>query len=264
VSDDLSIPSPTYRAARRPRGMDPATQRLVLIAGGLGGVLLLVVGGWSMMGHRSTSVPVVQADSRPVRVKPENPGGMQIAGSNEDIFSGGNGTNDGKLAPPPEAPAPQALRAPPPPPAVVAAPAPVAAAVPAAPKPVAAAIPAPAKPVAVVIPAPAKPTVEKPVATPDKRAAVAAAPERNAPVAKGALVQFAAVSSQEAAKTEWQRLEKRMPDLLGHRQPAISKIDHDGHILWRVRTGGFSDVAHATAFCERVRAKGAGCSVADF
>jgi hypothetical protein len=41
-------------------------------------------------------------------------------------------------------------------------------------------------------------------------------------------------------------------------------IDRDGHILWRVRTGGFSDSAQATVFCERVRAKGAGCSVADF
>jgi hypothetical protein len=77
-------------------------------------------------------------------------------------------------------------------------------------------------------------------------------------------VQLAAVSSEAAAKSEWQRLQQRMPDLLDSRQPAISKIDRDGHILWRVRTGGFSDSAQATVFCERVRAKGAGCSVADF
>ena len=31
-----------------------------------------------------------------------------------------------------------------------------------------------------------------------------------------------------AARIEWQRLQKRMPDLLGRRQPAFSKIEHDG------------------------------------
>jgi hypothetical protein len=39
--------------------MDPATRRLALIAGGLGGALLVIVGGWSVVGHRSGTVPVV-------------------------------------------------------------------------------------------------------------------------------------------------------------------------------------------------------------
>jgi SPOR domain len=237
VSEDLSFPSKTYRIPRHSRGMDPATRRLALIAGSLGATLLAIVGGWSVMGHRSTAIPVIQADGRPIRVKPENPGGMQIAGSNDEM-SGGADTTGGKLAPPPEAPAPQALLAPPP--AAVAAPV--------------AAPPAPAA---------AKPAAEKPMAPAEKHA-VASAPERAPPAAKGALVQLAAVTSEEAARTEWQRLEKRMPDLFGHRQPAFSKTERSGHTLWRVRTGGFSDVAQATAFCERVRAKGAGCSIADF
>ena len=70
----------------------------------------MVVGGWSMIGHHSGAVPVVQAESGPIRVKPANPGGMQITGANEDILSGTD-TNGGKLAPPPEVPEPQALRA---------------------------------------------------------------------------------------------------------------------------------------------------------
>jgi hypothetical protein len=239
VSDDLSIPSPTYRIPGHRPGMDPATRRLALIAGGLVGVLLAAVGGWSLIGHRSTTVPVLQADSRPIRVKPDNPGGMQVAGADEDILSGGNQAGDGKLAPPPEVPAPQALRAPPPAPTsappVVAAPA-ISAVVPAA-------SPAPAKPV----------VAPKPATVPEKR-----------PAANSTLVQFAAVHSEEAAKSEWQRLSKRLPDLLGPHRPAFSKTEREGHTLWRVRAGGFADLPQATTFCEKVRAKGVGCSVADF
>ena len=226
--------------------MDPGTKRLAIIAGLFAGVLVLVIGGWSMLGHRGGSVPVVQADSRPIRVKPENPGGMQIAGAADGILSGDGGTDDaGKLAPPPEKPAPQALRAPPPPPPAVAASAPVPApvAAPAAPKPAA---PVEHRTAAVAAPAPTHATAPA------------------APATGGPLVQLAAVSSEDAAKSEWQRLGKRLPDLLAHRHPDISKIDRDGRTFWRVRTGGFSDAAQATVFCERVRAKGAGCTVADF
>jgi len=241
VSDDLSIPSPTYRVSRQRYAMDPATRRLALIAGGLGAVLLAVAGGWTVMGRHNASVPVVQADNRPIRVKPDNPGGLQVAGANEDILSGGTEAKDGKLAPPPEAPAPQALRAPPPPPAppAVAAPAP-------APAPIATATPAPAKPLA------AKPA--EPVQ--DKRPAP--------PAAANTAVQLAAVHTEDAAKSEWQKLSKRLPDLLGPRHPAFSKVERGGQTLWRVRTGGFSDVSQANSFCEKVRAKGAACAVAEF
>lgn len=238
MSDDLSIPNPTYRVPRHHQGMDPGTRKLAMIAGGLGATLLVVVGGWSVIGHRSTTVPVVQADNRPIRVKPDNPGGMQVAGAEEDILSGGTESKDGKLAPPPETPAPQALRAPPPAtPPIAAAPLPAPAAVAAAPKPVVA-----AKPVAV-------PAVEKHAA---------------ASAAGNTLVQITAVHSEDAAKSEWQRLSKRLPDLLGQRKPAFSKTEHDGRTLWRVRTGGFSDVGQATSFCEKMRAKGVGCAVAEF
>jgi hypothetical protein len=228
--------------------MDPATRRLALIASGLGGTLLAVIGGWTVYSHRASTVPVIQADNGPVRVKPDNPGGMQIAGANEDILSGISGSGSSKLAPPPESPAPQALSTPPPaatptPPAVVQPPAPVAVAAPAA-----------------VAPSQA---VDKPVVSPERRIAVVA-PERANPGAKNTLVQLAAVRSEAAAKSEWQRLERQMPTLLGQHRPAFSKIDRNGQTLWRVRTGGFNDVADANAFCERVRAKGAGCSVADF
>jgi hypothetical protein len=243
VSDDLSIPSPTYRIPRHHQGMDPGTRRLAMIAGGLGATLLVVVGGWSVIGHRNATVPVVQADNRPIRVKPDNPGGLQVAGAEEDILSGGTEAKEGKLAPPPEAPAPQALRAPPPP----AAPPPV----------VAAPAPAPAVPAPVTVAA-------KPAVAPKAVPASAPAPEKRAAASGNTLVQLTAVSSEDAAKSEWQRLSKRLPDLLGQRKPAFSKTERDGRTLWRVRTGGFSDVGQATSFCEKIRAKGVGCAVAEF
>ena len=255
VSDDLSIPNPTYRIPRHRRGMDPVTRRLALIAGGLGAALLAVIAGPSLIGHRGGSVPVVQADTRPIRVKPENPGGLRVASANEDILSGGSESKDGKLAPPPELPEPQAMLTPSPSPPIVASPA-VAPAPSPAPGPVPAVTPAPA-PVAVAPPAPPKPAVAKPVPTPEKRPSAA-------PTTANALVQLAAVRSEEAAKSEWERLSKRLPDLLGARKPAFSKTEHDGHTLWRLRTGGFADAAQATTFCERLRAKGANCSVAEF
>lgn len=243
MSDELSIPSPTYRIPRHRRGMDPLTKRLALISCGLGGALIVVVGGWSMLGHRSATLPVVQADSGPIRVKPANPGGMQIAGANDDILSGsGNGAVD-KLAPGPEVPDPQALRTPPPAPA---APAPVGAA------------PVTSAPASV---ATGKPIETKPIVAPDKRVA-ALIPAQ--PAGKDTFVQLAAVRTEDAAKSEWDRLAKRMPDLLGQRHPAFSKVDRDGHTLWRVRTGGFADITQAKDFCEHIRAKGSGCSVADF
>ena len=85
-------------------GLDRGTKRLVVAACGLGAVLAAVVGGWALRGG-DRPVPVFEADGRPLRVKPENPGGMQVAGLDE---------LEGKaagMAPKPEAPSPQALRA---------------------------------------------------------------------------------------------------------------------------------------------------------
>jgi hypothetical protein len=265
VSDDLSIPNPDYRGNRAGRygtgqgrirqGMDPDTRRLMIFAGGLGGVLVVLIGASALIGRHSNVVPVVTADTRPIRVKPDNPGGMKIDGAENDVFSGGSDTTNAKLAPASENPDTKALHAaaalPPP----VAAPsAPVALAPP--PPPVA------AKPATV---ATAKPA---PVVTAAKPAPVAAAkaPADTHPSATGhqAMVQLAALGSEEAARHEWQELAKRMPGLLSSHQPSYSHTERDGHTFWRVRTSGFADIAQARTFCDQVKQKGGGCSVADF
>jgi hypothetical protein len=253
--------------------MDQGTKRLAIIAGGLGGALLLIVGVWSASGHHGGAVPVIEADARPMRVKPENPGGLQIAGANDEILSGDAGPQADKLLPPPEAPAPQALKDQKPaaqmakdhpqpskdqksagPAATATAPAPTQAAAVSAERPG----PAPAATAAVA-------SERKPAAAPEqKQTAAPAQPASAAPAGWSTRVQLAAFTNEQAAMAEWQRLSKRMPDILNGRHPAVMKAEHDGRTIWRLRTGAFSDTAQATAFCERVRAKGAGCSIASF
>jgi hypothetical protein len=272
MRDELDIPmpamTPSYRVAprRRPE-MDPATKRLATFAGVIGGALILLVGVWSFTGHRhSAGVPLIAADTHPLRVKPADPGGMQVDGADQSILSG---ESEGKsvIAPGPETPAPQALQAedhtgPATPPAVLpsAAPPPPAAATTAAESPKPAAPAAAAKPTRL---ATAAAPGEKPAASP--RPVAAAAP--SAPAAATAhpgsvMVQLAALETEDAAKTEWQRLEHKYGDLLAGHEPTIMRTEHAGKTFWRLRTSGFTASTDAVMFCERVKAKGGGCAVA--
>ena len=77
-------------------------------------------------------------------------------------------------------------------------------------------------------------------------------------------VQLAALRSEDEARQEWERLAHKMPDLLAGKRPAIARTEREGQTYWRLRTGAFADAAEASAFCQRVRAKGAGCTPAAF
>lgn len=239
-----SAPAHSSYRARRP-GMDKGTKYLLSAAAGLGGLLLVGMASWALIGGHNTVVPVIEADSRPIRVKPENAGGLQVAGA-EDQVMGGHGARTQAMAPTAETPAPEALRAQNPPQArapVV----PPTAAIP--PETVATITSAASPPAAVAAQRPAVPVqaTYPPVVS-----------------AAGPVVQLAAVDSEQVAQAEWQRLAKRMPDLLNDRRPLLQRADHDGHVVWRVRTGGFADIAEATGFCARVRSKGGACSIANF
>jgi SPOR domain len=261
VRDDLEIPPPGYRVARRSAGLDPATRRLATIAAGIGGAMVVLVGIWSMVGGGSSGVPVVPAPAGAMRVKPANPGGMQVMGANEPIL-GGNTSDKPALAPPPETPDLQALQSPP------------------AAKPAgttedgesippagatgttntATAAPAPATAMANGLPLP------PPSPPPIRLAAASAAPPLPAGIGTGTAteVQFAALSSKEGALSAWTTLQAALPGLLDNRQPLVSKVEVDGHIFWRLRTGGFANIAEATSFCASVRAKGKACDIASF
>jgi hypothetical protein len=86
------------------------TRRLIIVSGVLGIGLVSAGAALEFASHRSHTIPVIEADSRPIRVRPDNPGGMQIAGVGESILSGATSRTPETLAPPPEAPDPSGLR----------------------------------------------------------------------------------------------------------------------------------------------------------
>ncbi|WP_158742568.1 SPOR domain-containing protein [Acidisphaera sp. L21] len=264
MSERLSPATESWRPQRREPMFDPQMRRMAVIAGGAAVVLALGIGGYAMLGRRTHGVPVIEADSRPLRVKPDNPGGMQVAGAEEQIM-GGSGTGQADaMAPAPEVPQPQVLRAQ------------IQAAREAAP---------PAPPPEVPQPqllrqlqtARQAPPQAQPVSLASPPAAISAAPEQHpiappathAPAAHAAAtggteVQLAALETEQAAMNEWHRLEKRLPDVMSAHKPAVMKAERDGKTFYRLRTGGFTDIASATAFCTQLKAKGAGCAIASF
>ncbi len=258
------------RADDRPRpsgggGLDSGTKKLALVAGSLGALLVLMVGGWSLLGHRPAGVPILAPPAGPVRVKPVDPGGMQLMGAQVAPSQGSNpGTQ--ALAPGPEAASPLALQQ-----QVAAArladqPAPDAApAAPAAdpesgtgnvaraPLRHAPAVEAPDQPAPVAPPVPAPTPVPAP------------APEAATPAAVGRYaVQLAALDSDRAARSEWSRLARKAPALFGDRTPEVLPVSRGGTQFFRLRTGGFSSIAEATGFCGKVKAAGIACTLADF
>ncbi len=241
MADDISIPSAggartaytrSYRSRRSGSGIDPGSRILMLAASGLALVLVGGMAVWSLTGHRpAAGIPTIEADSRPLRVKPDNPGGMSVSMFTDIAPSGTEAAGD--LAPAAEKPDPQALLA-----QRQAGAAPPITSTP---------------PVATPASMDAAPIAALPAVVPAAR-----------PAPAGIMVQLAAVSSEAGASSEWQRLARKLPDLLGSRQPVMQRADQGGKPIWRVRTGGFSDVADATQFCKRVREKGAGCALASF
>jgi cell division septation protein DedD len=212
-----------------------------MIGAGLAGSVLLaggIIWGMSMMGPRG--VPLIETDGRPFKVRPDAPGGAVVPHQQELIFERNGSRQDrpgeARLGPPPETPRPEALRA--------------------------QSQPAPA-PAPMPAPASAAPAAAQPPARPAAAPAPAQQTARPAPATGGRfMVQFAATRSEESARAEWERLQRRVPELAG-RQPIITRLERDGQpTLWRVRTGGFADAAAARAFCGPVRAREVACITA--
>lgn len=247
---------PSYRLRPPEQGGPP--WRMIAIGGAIAGVL--AVGGaltWGIM--RATaprSVPLIEADPRPIKVRPDDPGGLRVPNQDELIFERNRGSTAqpgaARLAPEPEGPRIDALRA-----QVAQPPAAPAAAPQATPASPPAATASGARPGA---PAPA----QAPAATTAPAAQPASTPAaRPAPAPGGSVrVQLGALSTEEAARTEWDRLSRRHADLLGAFRPQVVRFEREGQApLFRLRTGGFATADAARDFCEQVRARNVPCTV---
>lgn len=250
MPDDMAAHGASYRVPHQ-GGMDPATRRLAVIAGVLGAALFAVIGAWSMFGAPSGTVPVIAPPPGPVRVKPANPGGLKITNPLAAFTADTSNPADAKLAPAPQTPDPSALL--PKPPTAPAAVTPVRAA---------------AAPTA----APAGAPTAAPIATPasasrpaTRSSSAASQPgHAQAAVPGGVQVQLAALETRARAEAEWHLLARKAGSLLDGRAPFYSKAVVNGRTWWRIRLGGFTDAAAARAFCGRMHATGAACSVARF
>ena len=188
------------------------------------------------------AVPLIRADDRPTKVKPDQPGGMAIPDQNVSLYNEKTGGAPvEKLLPPPEQPMPR------PAPGVKEAttPAPLTAAPatqPAQPE---------AKASAKVTPKPAAVGPAKPAAT------VAAAPGGKVQL------QLASLRSPEAAREDWARLKRENPDLLGKLTAVAVRTDlGDKGIYYRILAGSFGDAAAAEKLCGELKRRNLGCVLA--
>ena len=191
------------------------------------------------------AVPLIRADDRPMKVKPDQPGGMAVPDQNVSVYDQKPASASvEKLLPPPEQPMPR------PAPKDMASPLPPAAA-PAQPSP--AAKPAPQQQAAVT-PAPKAPAKPAPKDT--------AAPPKSVP-AGPVRIQLASLRSPEAAKEEWARLKREHPDTLGKLTAVAIRTDlGDKGVWYRVETQVFDDAAAADRLCAGLKKQKVGCSLA--
>lgn len=225
------------------------------------------------------SLPVVPADTEPYKVRPDDPGGLQVQNTGIRVYDRlGDGApeDDGpaveQLLPRPSAPV--APPAPPPaapePPPRVAVAAPSADAVPApTPGPTVAPTPAPTPNTESATTAPsAEPSpvdASAPATAPSQPATAAPAPppENVAVTAlRGPQVQLAAFRERPAAEATWDRLSEAHPDLLGRLPHAVVFADlGDLGRFYRLRAGPLPSGEAAEQLCRSLKQRDVECLV---
>lgn len=215
---------------------------MLLVAGGLlVGVMVLGLLGWGVSKLGPRAVPVVEAESTPVKERPAAPGGMVVPNQDETIFDRPSARRPeqvlapNRIAPGPEAPAMALLRQ---------------------------QQQAATQPPRVEAPAPQHVQQQQLAVAPQaaRPAARQTTPAPAAPAAAGRWhVQLGALNSEAAARSAWEVAARRTPDLAS-RHPLITELKREGQpTLWRLRVGGLTDAAAARTLCEAVKAKGGGC-----
>lgn len=248
----------------------------------IGVIAVIIFAGGLWLGYggsrsRHGDVPLIRADDKAIKERPQQPGGMAIPDQDKLVYNQGHGQPEvEKLLPPPEtplpSPAPEAATTSVPPagtgvPAVIPTPPATATAV----QPPGSAAPAtqPAPSVQTAPVARAAPPVQAaPAVVPPARPAVAPAvavapPPRAQPkvaAAGGYRLQLAALRSEAAAKKEWERIKLANKDLLGSMSAGWSRVDLGSKgIFYRVQAGPLADAAAADRICNELKHRNVAC-----
>ncbi|SOE01133.1 SPOR domain-containing protein [Caenispirillum bisanense] len=270
-------------------------------SGGSRGVMIAVVvgavaagiAGWYLFlkpepEQTVAQTPVIAADGQPYKVRPADPGGMQVPNTDKMVYDrlGQNSQAEGGVEnllaqpaaptapPPPSEPVAEEQPAEPAPvPEQQVATAPTPQPVPTPPAPV---VTAPAQPTpapqaqAPAAPAPTPAPAPKPAPAPAPQPQVAAvtpapapAPVAAAPAGGGSMmVQLAALKDEASARAAWNQAVAANKDLLGNLNMDIQRADLGAKgVFYRVRAKGLASAAEAKALCDKLAARKVGCIV---
>jgi cell division septation protein DedD len=233
---------------RRPRRVLATVLALLIMGLFSGGLWLAYVQGKHHTGGDAASgdVPLIRADERPTKVKPEQPGGMEIPDRDKLIYNPTRKVVEHLLAP---AEKPMPRPAPSPPSQTEAARSSTGAMLP-----------------------PSGLPENSPAATqtaqPQQQAATspgkaAQAPSSPSKPAAGTRLQLGSLRSEDAARQEWERIKRKNSDLLGSLSATPVRADlGDKGIYYRIQAGPIADPAAAERICGELKQRSIGCILA--
>ena len=193
----------------------------------------------------SGDVPLIRADERPTKVKPEQPGGMEIPDRDKLIYNPPRKVVEHLLAPA-EKPMPR--------------PAPSSSPTDAA------------RSSTGAMPAASSTPENRPAVTqtaqPQQQAATspskaAQAPSSPSKPAAGTRLQLGSLRSEDAARQEWERIKRKNSDLLGSLSatPVRAELGDKG-VYYRIQAGPIADLAAAERICGELKQRNIGCILA--
>lgn len=241
----------------------------------------IVAGGLHFMGAKKVGgpgIPVIKADERPIKTRPDDRGGMQVLNQDKLVYErmeAGDGDSkverllpaaEQPVTPPKVAATPDLTRRP--------ATEIIRTAEPAAKAPIASApapvVPAPVAPVPQPVAKAPPPPVAQPAPVRTPAPQVAAVPAMPAPAASAVkptsggdwLIQLGALKGADLAEKEWARIQRANADLLGGLKSDIMRVElGEKGTFWRLRAGPLSE-QNAKTLCSQLKERNLGCILA--
>jgi len=224
---------------------------------------------WFFKDGKQGELPVVQAMDDPVKVKPANPGGLEVPYQDQLVLNqeGADGKEKPvveRLLPPPEAPRPPPRE----PEAAAQVQTPTAAptaaetaAAVSAPVPSSRIVEAPVPDQSELLVVPALPAGDAARAPATPKRAQTAEAVGVAPAEGSYVVQLGSFTSTDGSEQAWARLQKAHPELLGDMSLFIQKAQVNERTYFRVQAGPVPNRATALDMCAQLKARKQDCLV---